>query len=359
MTGVIRCSLLLLVLTVATACGSDAEGDDPDAGTEGGDCTPLTLCPAGACASASDGCGGTLSCGGCGSGSSCGAMTANVCGACTAGGWCHEQPAGPRNGFFDVFGTSADDVWFAGDSGLIYQWSPAGWRDRSSVHEKGGPTKLWGTGPDRLWGVSAWGVWSWDGTRWSLVEERWTHLTGIWGTGGTDVWAVGAGGVILRFNGTSWSAIPSGTGETLTDVWASAANDAWVVGHNNTLLHWDGTAWSSVLASSGSVDFLQVQGIGPNQALVLDFSGAMLDWNGSTLGSYGGEQSGWARAFWAFGPNDVWTVGVRGTVERYTGTTWEDVPAGAFEELPGVWGSPNGDLWAASRTALAFRRRAP
>jgi hypothetical protein len=54
------------------------------------------------------------------------------------------------------------------------------------------------------------------------------------------------GGVILHWNGSAWSVVPSGTSTFLVGVWASGPNDAWVTGGAGTILHWDGAAWSVV-----------------------------------------------------------------------------------------------------------------
>ena len=38
------------------------------------------------------------------------------------------------------------------------------------------------------------------------------NLEGLWGSGASDIWAVGQDGVILHWEGTSWSAVASSTG---------------------------------------------------------------------------------------------------------------------------------------------------
>src|SRR5262245_35571670 len=40
-------------------------------------------------------------------------------------------------------------------------------------------------------------------------------LNRVWGAGPNDIWAVGAGGTIVHFDGTAWSGVPSGTTENL------------------------------------------------------------------------------------------------------------------------------------------------
>jgi hypothetical protein len=44
------------------------------------------------------------------------------------------------------------------------------------------------------------------------------------------VWAVGDNGVIIHWNGSTWSPSSSGTTRTVQGVWGSSSNDVWVAG---------------------------------------------------------------------------------------------------------------------------------
>src|SRR5687768_8009388 len=62
----------------------------------------------------------------------------------------------------------------------------------------------------------------WDGTNWQELDTgaRKETLWWVWGVPGTrDIWMVGEKGLILRWNGTSFTQIPSGTEATLYGVW--------------------------------------------------------------------------------------------------------------------------------------------
>ena len=72
----------------------------------------------------------------------------------------------------------------------------------------------------------------------------------VWGSGANNVFAVGTRGEILRFNGTTWSTMTSGTSTNLFGVWGAASDDVYAVGANGVILHFDGTAWRSM--SSGT-----------------------------------------------------------------------------------------------------------
>jgi hypothetical protein len=58
--------------------------------------------------------------------------------------------------------------------------------------------------------------------------------------------------------------------------------------------------------------------------------------------------SGLLYAVWGSGSNDVWAVGLRGTIVHWDGTGWVSVPSGTVESLYAVAGTAPDDVWAAS-----------
>ncbi len=209
--------------------------------------------------------------------------------------------------FMSVWGFSGTDVYTVGGQprtpddpgdGVVFHYDGAAW---SEVEVPDGPMLNWvhGVG-DTLWvvgeqgralrfeagefveeydtgaGVQLWGVWAaaeddvwavggnprdrqgspvivhWDGNTWTLFEvpeldrDFVTSMFKVWGTGPDNVFAIGAVGVILRWDGTSWTQVPSGTGDDLVSLWGRAADDIIAVGGrgNGVFGRWDGTAWS-------------------------------------------------------------------------------------------------------------------
>jgi serine/threonine-protein kinase len=124
----------------------------------------------------------------------------------------------------------------------------------------------------------------WNGTAWTQVPSPspgtiGNQLYGVAATSANDVWAVGVytgvgvgrvgpgGGalgfapLILHWNGTAWTQVPSPPGVQLLSVAAVSADNAWAVGtalapvtsHPTTLiLHWDGATWTRVPSPNGA-----------------------------------------------------------------------------------------------------------
>jgi len=59
------------------------------------------------------------------------------------------------------------------------------------------------------------------------------NLNGVWGNSASDVFAVGDRGVIIHFDGYTWSPMSSGTTSSLNGVWGSSGVDVFAVGVGN------------------------------------------------------------------------------------------------------------------------------
>ena len=50
----------------------------------------------------------------------------------------------------------------------------------------------------------------------------------------------------MRFDGSAWSPMQSGTANYLYSIWGKASNDLFAVGVDGTILHFDGNAWTTM-----------------------------------------------------------------------------------------------------------------
>jgi hypothetical protein len=70
-----------------------------------------------------------------------------------------------------------------------------------------------------------------------------------WGTSSNDMYFVGNGGLILHFDGSTWTKMSSGTTKDLHSIWGTSDQNIWACGSNastgtTVLLHYNGTSWS-------------------------------------------------------------------------------------------------------------------
>ncbi len=198
--------------------------------------------------------------------------------------------SGLDNTLFDVAVLSATDAWAVGeytvDGGgavrtLIQHYDGTTWTTMPS------PNRLTGTGRNQInslrgvTAIAADDVWAvgytvsyddpyqtltmqWNGAAWSIVDSpnytfpgAYNALLDVTAVASNDVWAVGgspfagvsARGLLLHFDGVSWSVRPGPpnfefwASSTCTGMVALSATDVWAVGDYDPW-HLDGTAWT-------------------------------------------------------------------------------------------------------------------
>jgi len=211
---------------------------------------------------------------------------------------------------------AANDVWVAGKYGEIMHWDGSQWTSQLAIPgHRGRWGDLWASGPRDVWLVGA-QIAHWDGTAWRVVPTpgNTSGFRSVWGTGPDNVWVAGAEGTLLRWNGTTWTRMATGTTRTLTGLWAADPNDLWVSGEEGTLLHWNGRQFAPMAPPGMSGDI---------------------------------------KALWGQSANNVWVANDL-YVYHYNGTRWtqREVEGGYVADL---WSGPDGVLWAVTRSGRVAR----
>ena len=218
-------------------------------------------------------------------------------------------------------------------------------------------------------------------------------LGGVAATSSDNAWTVGCADtsctkpLILRWNGTTWTRVPSpdlGTDYVLSGVAAASADSAWAVGWTGSgtssetnsrslILHWNGRTWTRVPSPSPGQDSqllsVSVTPAGNAWAYGLIDAGLrdtsdtelILHWNGTawvqvpTPGA--GPGHSWIYSVAAVSAHSAWAVGyannaanILGTlIMRWNGSTWTRVPSPSPEEdtlLTGVAAASADSAWA-------------
>jgi photosystem II stability/assembly factor-like uncharacterized protein len=166
--------------------------------------------------------------------------------------------------FFDVWGTSATDVYAVGDFGTLVHGSGSSWT-KVGIGGGNGPSIncIWGASASEvyLFNVNG-GVYKGAGTSFSTVTKPTsdTLLYG-WGTaGGGDIWIPSLDNTSTKMNlwhssdhGATWQAQKSGS-TPIWAVWSTPAGHAFLVGGaiiEETTDH--GTTWTSAGATQATL----------------------------------------------------------------------------------------------------------
>ncbi|MFL5542036.1 MAG: Ig-like domain-containing protein [Longimicrobiaceae bacterium] len=238
------------------------------------------------------------------------------------------------HGTLDVYGFGADDVWAVGPSGRILHYDGHAWSgarfDGDRVY--GEPLGVWDNPPRNFYLRGVWGsaandlfvagdsgtVLHWNGAAWSrMATGTRAELHRVWGSSATDVYVSGENGTLLHYDGSAWSrvAVPSAVG--LERIWGSSASDVYVGGAAGTLLHYDGASWSRVaIPVDPTFTVHAVWGTAADNVYVAGSGGFVLHWDGA---SWVREESGRPEQILGlWGPNgtDVFASMAGGWVTR-------------------------------------------
>ncbi|HMA37031.1 MAG TPA: S-layer homology domain-containing protein [Chloroflexia bacterium] len=341
------------------------------------------------------------------------------------------SPAGTQHTLRGLAALASDNLWAAGYSGglvgpaqtLVEHWDGSTWSLVPSPNGSSGHTILLGIvalAPDNIWAVGQDGTQTltihWTGLAWTVVPspsiaQSTNWLYGVTALAANDIWAVGYYGtttgdsrtLILHWDGSTWSLVPSPNVGTVANelyaVTAVAANDVWAVGgigswgsRERTLsLHWDGVSWAVIenpntpLADYSPYAFYGVSGRAPGDVWAVgayrnnSWSQTLIEhWNGqawSILPSPNGNLAG-DNDFYAVvarAADDAWAVGVEldnggsgeyhPLIAHWDGSAWSASPApypGSHDDrLYGVVAPGAGAAWAEGQQGPDYNVTAP
>lgn len=154
-----------------------------------------------------------------------------------------------------AFGFGEDEMFVVGNAGTILHFSGGAWTSEVVPTEEN-LWGVWGAAPDDVWVVGGSGrtesvatLLHYDGSEWTLVEleiERSSRaFFKVWGSGANDVVVVGQNGVLLRYDGVTWTEFGLGTNQDLIAVWGTGPDRIAVVGgrNNGVVATWNGAEW--------------------------------------------------------------------------------------------------------------------
>jgi hypothetical protein len=277
------------------------------------------------------------------------------------------DPGSGNNFLTSVRAVSASSIWAVGSASdgtssktLIEHWNGTAWIMVPSPSPGNSFNKLNGVrvvSANDAWAVGVYAdggtsrktmVLHWNGAAWTQVASPSpggsgtdNYLFAVAATSPSDAWAVGeivtSTGIqtlILHWNGTTWTQVPSpnpGTASELFGVGATSASNAWAVGEATTgtteqtlVLHWNGRTWARVAspnpggrAHDNTLDAVAVTSTTSAWAVGTYETGAgpsniVLHWNGHTWAHVNSPNPGTENGLFgvaATSATNAWAVG--------------------------------------------------
>jgi hypothetical protein len=238
---------------------------------------------------------------------------------------------------YSVWGSSSDDVFVVGEHGKILQFDGSEWSAMESVSDRDQLLYVWGSGSDDVYALPDYAlrfsILHFDGVRWNDVNigiEVLRCPKAIWGVSAEDV-----------FLATDSSLIP-------------------VPPPPPHISHFDGTIWSTMAELPSwecwSINDLwgtsgtEVIAVGEGATLTGTHYGAIVRYTAGewTLLDYQAPDE--LLGVWGSAEDDVFAVGESGTIVHFDGHDWSGMESGTTAILSGVWGSSSTDVYAVGYT---------
>jgi hypothetical protein len=284
----------------------------------------------------------------------------NEDGALQQGLWV-EQPSGTTYVLRALWGTSdGADVFAAGDHGTILHFSAGGPMAASAwVPEDSGTTEnlyaISGTSASDVWAAGNGGTFVHrDATKWTAITPPLgARIDDLHAFTPADAWAVGRENastpVVLRFGGASWTTVTLPQVNDLRSLWGTSSTDLWFAGENANILHWTGASFTPLQAPAKD-NYLGVGGAGSDVWFV-GRQGRIL--HNISLDVETSPVSSDLFHVWANpSGSDVFIVGDEGVILHRENGVWVLQPSHTLQPLFAVWGSTKGDLFAAGRDGV-------
>lgn len=176
-------------------------------------------------------------------------------------------------------------------------------------------------------------------------------LTSVWGASENDVWvgttgrSLIANSVLLRFNGTAFTAVNSTTFDDILDIAGTAADDVWIAAtlsdsSSQTLLHWNGVELVKAAVPAPPTLQASFRGLWPRtrsdvwlvgDSTLLRFNGAA--WTKPPTFSEQSFDNFRATVVTGSSDNEVLVGRLQSTGLRWDGTSIKSTPMPAFRAL--------------------------
>lgn len=182
----------------------------------------------------------------------------------------------------DIYGSDFIDAtngWAVGKSGKIIHYNGTEW----SAQTSGITTDLLAVDmidANNGWAVGKTTVLRYDGTSWTTAYTASKDLNAVFALDANHVWAVGKTGLIVFFNGSSWTVQETGSIKDFAGVSFGSPNDGWVIGKTGTLFHYKDGSWTLYEHSLTTKDLTGIYFTSPESAYAVGKTGTLLAYDG-------------------------------------------------------------------------------
>ncbi len=238
-----------------------------------------------------------------------------------------------------IWGLHTDEVFAAGNSGVILAKDGEGWRlvaqgDTNDIFD------LWGDTKNSIFAAAGNRILKFNGHAWTVTYDGDTleSYRSIWGRDSWDVYAAGESGRVIHFDGIGWTQIETGIDATIVAIRGTSDGIVFAATIDGSILKYDGAAWTT-LHSDSRHRFRNLLVLNSQQLIAVGADRLAVHFDGGI----------WRTMLWIGGDNfeDVWglsydrifAVGSLGAIWYFNGEYWIEMPSSTSRNLHGIWGA--------------------
>ncbi len=181
-----------------------------------------------------------------------------------------------------VSGTSSDNIWAAGKDGWVLHSDGRRWSRVEDFGSSFNNPRVIAFGDTVIITAAGLRVATYDGSEW--IARRITgilaRVQALWGTGPDSVWGACSDGIVVFYDGETWTETQTPTTEHLWDVWGTSSSNIYAIGEGGRMLHFDGSVWDT-LPTVVPNRLVGIDGTGPDNIYAITQSAFMVHFDGS------------------------------------------------------------------------------
>jgi hypothetical protein len=238
-----------------------------------------------------------------------------------------------------IWGLHTDEVFAAGNNGIILAKDGEGWR-LAAQGDTNDILDLWGDTKNSIFAAAGNRIIKFNGHAWTVTYDGDTleSYRSIWGRDSWDVYAAGESGRVIHFDGIGWTQIETGIDATIVSIRGTSDGFIFAATTNGSILKYDGAAWTTLHSDSRHqfrnllvLNSQQIIAVGTDRLAVHFNNGA---WR--TMLWIGGNSF---EDVWGLSYDRVFAVGSQGTIWYFNGEYWIEMPSNTSRNLHGIWGT--------------------
>lgn len=186
-----------------------------------------------------------------------------------------------------IAGTSLEDLTVLINR-ETYHYDGQSW-ERSGFLNADSPGEMWFAQSGRGFAIGGGSIFQFDGSAWTeaVAGLPWSMM-GLWAASENAVYAINKGRLVYRYDGRQWEIIPSPVAEgSLIDIWGVSPDEVYVLAGigpgdlgGGGLFRWDGTSWTEM----PSLENIYLS------SLILSGGDNIFSWGGCWVGHFNGRE---------------------------------------------------------------------